>query len=294
MLRLKVHQLYYKFLIAQVHRAAAEARIKASQDLQSERVQQVKYGSVLEENLIESRAATVAGKTGTADYRLAALRPQATTQRCHGTATHNGVGSRSDTAEVQPACARETCLAEALASHPEISRSAQRSGQSECRAFAWQKRTSMSRMWTPLLVTATKTTFHFSPVISARSVFTSATTSSTRVASVRCFASAKLSCRRRKKILPGVTDEVELAVQTAYNKLERTQQMRKVSEEVLALRTESNRVLRQELVRGEALISQANMATAQELDARTLLLQSQLDYTQANDEIIHALGRTPE
>src|SRR5208283_4851694 len=29
---LKVHQLYYKVLIAQVHRAATEARIKASQD----------------------------------------------------------------------------------------------------------------------------------------------------------------------------------------------------------------------------------------------------------------------
>jgi hypothetical protein len=36
------------------------------------------------------------------------------------------------------------------------------------------------------------------------------------------------------------------------------------------------------------------MGTAQELDARTLLLQSQLDYTQANDEIIHAIGQTPE
>jgi hypothetical protein len=24
------------------------------------------------------------------------------------------------------------------------------------------------------------------------------------------------------------------------------------------------------------------------------LLQSQLDYTQANDEVIHAMGRTPE
>ncbi len=52
-----------------------------------------------------------------------------------------------------------------------------------------------------------------------------------------------------------VTDEVELAVQTAYNKLERTDQMRKVSEELLDLSTESNRVLHEELVRGEALSS---------------------------------------
>jgi len=47
-------------------------------------------------------------------------------------------------------------------------------------------------------------------------------------------------------------------------------------------------------VQGTALRSQADSATAQELDAKTLLLQSQLDYTQANDEIIHAMGRTPE
>ena len=59
--------------------------------------------------------------------------------------------------------------------------------------------------------------------------------------------------------------------------------MRKVSEELLALRTESNRVLHEELTRGEALSSQADMGTAQELDAQTLLMQSQLDYTQAND-----------
>ncbi len=97
-----------------------------------------------------------------------------------------------------------------------------------------------------------------------------------------------------KENLARVTDEVELATQTAYNKLERTEQMRKVSEELVALRTESNRVLHDELARGEALSSQANMATAQELDARTTLLQSQLDYIQANAEVIHAMGRTPE
>jgi outer membrane protein TolC len=40
--------------------------------------------------------------------------------------------------------------------------------------------------------------------------------------------------------------------------------------------------------------TQASMGTALELDARTLLLQSRLNYTEANDEIIHAVGRTPE
>jgi hypothetical protein len=48
------------------------------------------------------------------------------------------------------------------------------------------------------------------------------------------------------------------------------------------------------LAKGEALGSQADMGIAQELDARTLLLQSQLNYTEANDKILHAMGRTLE
>ena len=46
---LVVHQVYYKILIAQAHRSATEARIKASEDLQSERIAQVKFGSALEQ-----------------------------------------------------------------------------------------------------------------------------------------------------------------------------------------------------------------------------------------------------
>jgi hypothetical protein len=44
---------------------------------------------------------------------------------------------------------------------------------------------------------------------------------------------------RAKENLAKLTDEVELAVHTAYNKLERMQQMLKASEEVVALRSGS-------------------------------------------------------
>jgi outer membrane protein TolC len=70
--------------------------------------------------------------------------------------------------------------------------------------------------------------------------------------------------------------------------------MVKVSEELVALREESSRVSAQQLERGVALKSQADSAAAQELDARTSLLKSQLDYIQAQDEVTHAIGRTPE
>jgi outer membrane protein TolC len=97
-----------------------------------------------------------------------------------------------------------------------------------------------------------------------------------------------------KENLAKLTDEVDLSVETAYNKLEKTHQMVKVSEEVLALRAESHRVLQQELLQGAALNSQADTANAKEYDARALLLETQLDYLQAHDELLDAMGSRPE
>jgi len=97
-----------------------------------------------------------------------------------------------------------------------------------------------------------------------------------------------------KENLARVAEEAELRVQVAYNKLERTREMVQVSKEVLMLREESTRVSAQQMQHGAALKSQADAANALELDAKTLLLQSQLGYVEAGDELIEAMGQTPE
>jgi outer membrane protein TolC len=97
-----------------------------------------------------------------------------------------------------------------------------------------------------------------------------------------------------KENLARISDEVELRVQTAYNKLDRTQQMVAVSDELLATRKEARRVSAQQLEQGAYLRSQAELAAAQEFEAQTLLLQSQLDYAQAQDELTEAIGRTAQ
>jgi outer membrane protein TolC len=290
---LRVHQLYYRVLIAQVHRAAMDARIKASEDLQSERVQQVKYGSTLEENLIESRAQLLEAKQEllTTDLQLSDLKLQL--NDVMGLPLATALDLDSNTATVEPACARETCVAEALASHPEIMEA--RNEVDKAKAGV---RLGKTDLYVPDVDAFARYSYQNNVPFLARNFGTFGVHFSYDL-----FDSGRkrgLLRERQSQLLQAqenlarLTDEVELAVQTAYNKLERTGQMRKVSEELLALRSESNRVLHQQLVRGEALASQADSATAQELDAETLLLQSQLDYTQANDEIIHAVGRTPE
>ena len=290
---LKVHQIYYQILIAQVHRSAMEARIKASQDLQSERVEQVKYGSTLNENLIESRAQLLQARQEllTTELQLSDLKLQL--NDAMGLPLTTALDLEPDTAEDQPACAREKCVAEALASHPEIMKA-----RAEVEKANAAVRLAKTDLYVPDLDAFARYSYQNNVPFLARNFgsfgvhFGYDLFDSGRKRAVVKERDAQLS--QAKENLARVTDEVELAVQTAYNKLERTDQMRKVSEELLALRTESSRVLHDELVQGEALSSQADMGTAQELDARTLLLQSQLDYTQANDEIIHAMGRTPE
>jgi outer membrane protein TolC len=290
---LKVHQLYYLVLIAQVHRAATEARIKASQALQSESVQQVKYGSALQENLIESRAQLLQAKQEllTTDLQLNDLKLQL--NDAMGRPLTAALDLDPNTAEVQPACARETCVAEALASHPEIIEA--RNDVEKANAAVHLAKTDL---YVPDVDAFARYSYQDNVPFLARNFGTFGVHfgyelfDSGRKRALLREREAQLS--QAKENLSRLTDEVELAVQTAYNKLEKTQQMRKVSEELMALRTESNRVLHEELVQGVALNSQADMGTVQELDARTLLLQSQLDYTQANDEIIHALGRTLE
>jgi len=97
-----------------------------------------------------------------------------------------------------------------------------------------------------------------------------------------------------KETLTRISDEVEVRVQAAYNKVQRTQQMVAVSQELLATRHEAKRVSAQQLKQGTYLRSQADAATAQEFEAQTILLQSQLEYAQAQDELTDAIGETAQ
>src|SRR5262249_23488121 len=75
---LKVRQLYYRILIVQSPRRAVEAKIRAVEDLQKERIEQVKYGSALDLDLIDTKAQSLQAKQEllTAELQLSDLRMQ--------------------------------------------------------------------------------------------------------------------------------------------------------------------------------------------------------------------------
>ena len=290
---LAVHQVYYQVLIAQAHRSAAIARIKASEALQSERVEQVKFGSSLEENLIDSRAQQLQSKQEllTTDFQLTDLRLKL--NDLIGLPLATALDLDPGIPEFLETCQPKDCVTAAIQSHPEVL--AARAEVQKAEAAIGLAKTDI---WVPDVEAFARYSYQENVPFLARNFGTFGVHfgydlfDSGRKHGVLRERQAQLS--QAKENLAKLTDEIELSVETAYNKLERTRQMLKVSEEVLALRTESNRVRQQELLRGAALNSQADTATAQEYDAKALLLQSQMDYLQAHDELLDAMGRTPE
>jgi outer membrane protein TolC len=295
---LLVRQIYYRMLIADVRRRAVLAKIQASDDVQRERVQQVRYGSALEADVIETRARALQARQEllTTELQLADLQTQLndviglplTTPLLldPNVSPLSGVNASSER------CERDACVRAALDSHPEIA---------EARAQV-EKAASAVRLAKYEIIPDVEAFARYSfqdnvPFLAGRFG-----TIGIR-ASVDLFDGGRkravvrereTQLAQAKENLARVSDEVELRVQTAYNKIERTRQMVAVSEELLALRGESRRVTVDLLAHGSALGSQAKESTALELDAQAALLQSQLDYVQAADEMDVAIGRRPQ
>ena len=289
---LKVREIYYSVLIAQLRQIAIKAKITAVQDLQSERVQQVKYGSTLDADLIESKAESLQAKQDllTTDLQLADLTMQL--DDVMGLPLTTTLELDPAVPGVQANCEKEECLKVALQSHPEII-----AARAEVqKAFAAVKLSKAD--YVPDISAFARYSYQSGVPFLARNFgsfgvqFSYDLFDGGRRRAAVGERDAELA--QAKENLARVTDEIELQVQVAYNKLQRTREMVNVSEEVLALRAESSRVSAQQLGRGEALASQADQAAAQEFDAKAQLLQSQLGYLQAGDELTEAMGLIPQ
>jgi outer membrane protein TolC len=289
---LKIHQIYYQLLIAQLHKSATQSTIKAADDLQAERVQQVKYGSVLQEDLIDSRAQYLQAKQELLKTELQISDLTLGLNDALGLPLSTQLTLDPNVPPVQAACRLQECIHVALDSHPEVLEAMQEvdkasAGVRLAKAEYVPDITAFARQSYQNNVPFLARNFGSFGVHFGYDLFDGGKKRST-------LREREAQLAQARENLARVKDEVELKVQTAYNKLERTRQMVKVSEQLVALREESSRVWAQQLERGVALKSQADSAAAQELDARTSLLQSQLDYIQAHDEVTHAIGRTPE
>ena len=287
---LKVRQLYYSILVTQSRREAIEAKIRAVDDLQGERVQQVKYGSTLEVDLIESKAQLLQAKQEllTTDLQLSDLRLKF--NDIVGFPLKAEIALDSEVSPPGDSCEREQCIKLALDSHPEITEARAEMEKASAGVRA------AKREYIPNIEAFARYSYQENVPFLARNFGTFGVhfgydlfDGGKKRATLR-ERDAQLA--QAKENLARISDEIEVRVQTAYNKLERTQQMVAVSQQLLATRQEARRVSLQQLKEGTYLRSQADAASAQEFEAQTLLLQSQLEFAQAQDELTDAIGQT--
>lgn len=288
---LQVRQLYYKILIVHSQQQAIEAQIRAAQDLQNERLQQVKYGSALEANLIESRAQSLQAKQDllTAQLQLSDLRTQF--NAAIGLPIQSEVVLDPSVPESIPASSREKCIELALESNPEVAEA-----KAELNAADAGAREA-KREYIPDVEAFAHYTYADNVPFLARNYGTFGVHFSYDI-----FDGGKkratlherdAQVAQAKENLARIRDQVQVKVETAYNKLAQTQQMLSVSRELLAAREEARRVSAQGLEQGTYLRSQAEAAVAQEAEAKSQLLQAQLGYAQAGDELNEAIGQDP-
>jgi outer membrane protein TolC len=288
---LQVHQLYYKVLILQTRRAAAQAKIQANDDLRKERIEQVKAGSTLEQESIEARAETLASKQELLTTELQLSDSLVQLNDAIGLPLTTQLALNESVEKNRDRCERENCLRIALESHPEI-----REARAEIEKASAAVRLA-KREYLPSLDAFARYTYSNDVPFLARNFGTFGIhfgyeifDGGKRNAEI---GERKSQLAQAQENLARMKDEIEVRIQMIYNKRERTREMLKVSEELLALRTEVHRVATQQLQQGAALPSQVNGAAAQELYAKTALLQSHLDYLEAEDEMLEAEGITP-
>ena len=288
---LTVHQVYYRMLIADVRQRAALARIQASDVLQRERIQQVRHGSALAADLIESQAQALRARHEllTAELQRADLQLQL--NDLIGLPLATPLLLDPEVAPPAGRCERADCVRTALEAHPHLA---------EARALV-DKAAAAVRLARyeiiPDVEAFARYSFHNASAFLAPRFATLGIRASVDIfdggRKRAVLREREVQLAQARENLARIAGDVELQVQTAYNKIERTRQMIAVAEELLTLRGESRRVAADVLANGGALGSQATESAALELEARAALLQSRLDYLEAADELDVAIGRAP-
>ena len=241
---LRVHQIYYRILIADVRRRAVLAKIQASEDLQRERVQQVRYGSALEADLIESRAHALQARQELLTTELQRSDLQMQLNDVIGLPLTTPLLLDPNVSTIRgpsERCERDACVRAALDSHPEIAEARAQVEKAAVGGPSRQVRVRPGRGGVRALQLPEQRAVPGRTLRHGRHS-RELSTCSTAGESEPSLRERETQLAQAKENLARISDEVELRVQTAYNKMERTRQMVAVSEELLALRGESRRV----------------------------------------------------
>jgi len=289
---LKVRQLYYGILIAQLKQQAAEEEVAASQVKLQESLDDVEKGKALEVVALESRASALDAKQAALTQRLQIHDLTVTLNDLLGLPLETQVTLDADTsAASMPVPYREECIRIAQEHSPEIRAAEQgvvkaRAGLAAAKDAYIPDITGLARYsyqsGVPLLVHNFGTfgvSFSYDLFDGGR-----------RIAEIK---DSRTLLSEAELNLEKVRDEVAVQVEKAFDKVEQLQDLAGVADEVLKARTEASRVTDSRFEQTAALASARAEAHAKALSAKASSLEATLGLSLAQGDLKRTIGELP-
>jgi outer membrane protein TolC len=289
---LKVRQLYYGILIAQLQREAAKQGEDAAQVNYQESSSSVEQGTALEVAALQSHAALLGAKEAVLAQDLQIRDQIIELNDLLGLPLKTQLELREEpSAAAASIPARDECIRTAREQSPEI-RAAQQKVEKARAELAAAKDAYIPNLsgfvrysyqsGIPFLVH----NFGWFGAVFTYDLFDGGRRNGEIGAARTLLSQAELN-------LANLEDEVTVQVETAYDKVEQLRSLVTAAEESLKAQTEATRVAERQVEQHEALASASADAAAKTSSAKASLLEANLGLSLAQSELKRAMGETP-
>jgi outer membrane protein TolC len=289
---LKVRQLYFGILIAQLRQKAAAEQVAAGEVKLQESLQAVERGNALDVAVLESRASALDARQAALTQRLQIHDLTISLNDLMGLPLNTDLALDADASAVSMSVpSREECIRIAQQHSPEIQAAKQgvekaKAGLSAAKDAYIPNITGLARYsyqsGVPFLV-HNFGTFGFAL---SYDLFDGGR----RVAGIK---DAQTVLSEAELNLTKVEDEVEVQVETAYDKVEQLQDLAGVSAEALKAREEASRVTDRRFEQNAALDSARSEAHAKAISAQASYLEATLGLSLATGDLKRTIGELP-
>jgi outer membrane protein TolC len=289
---LKVRQLYYGILIAQLRQQAAAEEVAASQVKLEESTEDVRRGNALDVAVLESRASNLDAKQAALTQRLQIHDQMISLDDLLGLPLNTQLALDPDTSSgSMPIPSREECIRIAQEHSPQILAAKQsvlkaKAGLSAAKDAYIPDITGLARYSYQSGIPFLVHNFGTFGVSFTYDLFDGGK----RIADIKdsqtLLSEAQLNLEK-------VEDEVAVQVEQAYDKVEQLQDLAGVAEEALQAREEASRVTDRRFEQDAALTSARAEAHAKAISAKASSLQAALGLSLAQGDLKRTIGELP-
>jgi outer membrane protein len=288
---LKVRQLYYGVLIAQLKQQAAQEEMAASQVKLQESLDEVERGQALEEVALESRASSLDARQTALVQRLQIHDLTISLDDLLGLPLNTNLALEADDSAPAPVPSREECIRIAQDKSPEIQAAKQSVEKAKAGLAAAKDEyipdvTALARYSYQSGIPFLVHNFGTFGVSFTYDLFDGGK----RVAEIK---DSRTLLSEAEVNLARIEDEVTVQVEKAYDKVEQLQDLVGVADQVVKTRAEASRVTERRFEQTSALASARSEAHAKEISSQASYLEATLGLSLAQGDLRRTMGEQP-